>query len=310
MPLRLCIVLLNAIAASGSVAQQPIASLFARESSSGIEIDCDDPFAEKELSRFKKQALQSVSLSSGYMADLDGSGLSSGYFDASVGSGIPLGSFDNLIGVKPRFRIDWIDAHPMIDVPDELYQFELQFFYRKPIHDRLSAMAIVSPSIRSDLTTEHNAFRVFALGLFNWEYIADRLVISAGAVYLGRADVPVLPALGLTWTPNLKTRMELRFPTSKVSYRLAKDGGHSETWAHLSAGLGGNTWAVTRQSSATDELSLRDFRIAVGIEKLLDGGGGWFAETGFAFGRRIEYESDQSEVNLDDGWLLQAGWRY
>tara|TARA_R110002049_G_scaffold2750_2_gene21503 strand:+ start:307404 stop:308366 length:963 start_codon:yes stop_codon:yes gene_type:complete len=271
---------------------------------------CDESLQEQPLSRFKKQALQSISVSSGGLLNMGNGGLSSMYLDASIGSGIPLGSFDNIIGVRPRVRTDWIDAAPGIDIPDELYQFELQFFYRRPIHDRLSLMAIVSPAIRSDLTTSNDAFRIFALGLLNWECVRDRLTVSVGAVYLGRADLPVLPALGLSWSPNRRTKLDLRFPSSKLAYRLAKDGGRSEVWSYLSGGLGGNTWAVTRQSSATDELSLRDIRLALGAEKLLDGGGGWFAETGFAFARRIEYESDDSEVQLDDAFMVQAGWRY
>jgi len=31
---------------------------------------------------------------------------------------------------------------------------------------------------------------------------------------------------------------------------------------------------------------------------------------GFAFNRRIEYESTKTEVSLSDGLLLQTGWRY
>lgn len=269
-----------------------------------------DSADEIELSRFKRQALQSVSISGGYIGDLGDSLLSSSFLDLSIGSGIPLGSFDNIIGVKPRFRIDWVDAAPNIDVPSELYQFELQFFYRRPIHDRLSVMVIFSPSIRSDLTTSKNAFRVFALGLLNWECIPDRLTLSGGAVYLGRADLPVLPAIGVSWTPDRWTKIDLRFPVTRISRRLAKDGGRSELWAYLSAGIGGNTWAVTRESSLRDELSLRDIRLTFGIEKLLNGGGGWFAEAGYAMGRKIEYEIDNQEIELDDALLLRGGWSY
>jgi len=265
---------------------------------------------EMELNRFKKQALQSISVSAGAIADANGSELNSSFLDVSIGTGIPLGSFDNILGVKPRFQIDWIDAEPTIDIPSELYQFEVQFFYRRPIRDRVSTMAIFSPSIRSDLTTSDNAFRVFALALLNWECIPDRLTLSGGAVYLGRADIPVLPAVGLTWAPNYRTQLELRFPTSRLAYRLAKNGQQSEKWAYLSAGIGGNTWAVTRESTLTDELSLRDLRCTFGIEKQIDGGGGWFIESGFAFNRRIEYESDESAIQLGDGLVLQAGWRY
>ena len=127
---------------------------------------------------------------------------------------------------------------------------------------------------------------------------------------MGRADLPVLPAVGLSWTPRRTTRLDLRFPESRLSQRLFRDGDQSETWSYVSLGLGGNTWAVTRNSGLHDELSLRDIRLIVGVDHLIQGGGGWFAEFGYAFARRIEYEATDSEVPLSDGVLLQAGWRY
>ena len=275
-----------------------------------LEIRPLNSFGEVELRRFKRQPLQSVSITGGGLLDLGDSGLSGSYADFAIGSGVPLGSFENILGVKPRVRIDWLDAPLSLDVPSELYQFELQFFYRRPICERLSAMAIFSPSIRSDLTTDERAFRVFALALVNWDYIPDRLLLSGGAVFLGRADLPVLPAVGVTWTPTATTQLDLQFPNSRLSHRLAKAGGDSETWMFLSAGLGGNTWAVTRQSGQVDELSLRDYRFTAGLEKRLDGGGGWFVESGIAVGRSVEYERNQTERRVDGALLIQAGWRY
>lgn len=120
------------------------------------------------------------------------------------------------------------------------------FFYRRKIRERLSCFAIVSPSIRSDLSTDEDALRLFALALLRWECLPHRRTVSAGAVSLGRADLPVLPALGLSWTPSTRSRLDLQFPRSRWLCRLAKNGGDSEIWSYLSAGLGGNTWAVTR----------------------------------------------------------------
>jgi len=171
-------------------------------------------------------------------------------------------------------------------------------------------LAICSPAIRSDLSTSDRAFRVFALGLLNWERIPDRLTLSAGAVVLGRADLPVLPAMGALWKPSRKIRLDLRFPRTQLSYRLTKRGGESETWAYLSGGLGGNTWAVTRESGRSDELSLRDYRLMAGWERLVDGGGGCFAEIGLALARRLEYERDETEIDLENAAIIQAGWRY
>ena len=266
--------------------------------------------AEQPISRFRKQAVQNISVSGGWLGATNGNDLSSSFFETSIGLGVPLGSFDSILGVTPSFRADFIDAAPSIDVPSELFETGVNFFYRRPINDRLSAMAIVRPSVRSDFTTSKEAFRIFGLGLLTWECRPDVLSLSFGAVYLDRADLPLLPAVGLTWTPKPTTKLDLRFPESKLAWRLAKDGSESETWSYVTAGLGGNTWAVTRADGQTDELSLRDIRLMFGIDHVTNGGGGWFAEFGYAFKRRIEYESTQTEIDLSDGVLLQAGWRY
>lgn len=269
-----------------------------------------DTSHEQPVSRFKRQAIQKVSLSGGWLVSTGGTDLNTSHLQASVGLGVPLGSFENILGVTPSFRVDWLDASPALDVPQELFEAGVNLFFRRPLNESWSLMAIARPSMRSDFTTSDNAFRLFGLALLNWEHTPDYLTLSFGTVYLDRADLPILPAVGLTWTPRTTTRLELRFPESRIAHRLAKNGCESETWAYISAGIGGNTWAVTRASGLSDELSIRDVRLRFGLEKIIDGGGGWFCEAGWAFARRIEYEQSGTELELDDGVLLQAGWSY
>lgn len=266
---------------------------------------------EEPVNRFRKQALQTVTVSGGYLAS-PSADLNQSFVEASVKLGVPLGNFDNILGVTPSFRTDFLDPDSGLgtDVPRELFETGVTFFYRRPLTEQLSVMGIFRPSIRSDFTTSQNAFRLFGLGLVNWECAPDKLTISAGAVFLDRADLPLLPAVGLTWTPQPTLKADFQFPTSRLSLRIARDGSQSETWSYLSAGIGGNTWAVTRASGRADELTLRDIRLVLGVDHLTDGGGGWFAEIGYLFNRQIEYEIDQSQLGLDDGILVQAGWRY
>lgn len=289
--------------------------------------------AERPVIRFKKQAIQKVTFASGWLGATEGNDLSSSYLETSISVGIPVGlirrklSGENeqpfvaepvtadvgkpeILSITPAFRVDFIDAAQGIDVPAELYETGVSFFYLKPISDRFSAMLIVRPSVRSDFTTSDHALRLFGLGLFTWDCVPDELSLSLGAVYLDRADLPLLPAVGLTWMPQKTTRLELQFPQSRLAWRLAKDGAASETWTYFSAGIGGNTWAVTRADGQTDALSLGDIRLLLGLDHIVDGGGGWFAEFGYAFNRHIEYQSTQTKINLSDGILLQAGWRY
>ena len=268
-----------------------------------------DP-AEAPLQRFKKGAIQKATIAAGTVQSFESGGISSSFYEVSLETGIPLGSFDNILGVTPQFRTDFISAAPDVDAPAELFQVGVSFFYRRKFNERWSAMGIVGPSIRSDFTTSENAFRVFGLGLLTWQAVPDRLALSFGAVYLGRADLPVLPAVGLQWTPNVRTKLDLRFPESRLAWRLAKDGANSETWAYVSAGLGGNTWAVTRNDGTNDELSLREIRLLVGAEHLLHGGGRLFFETGLAVNRRLEYEAAEFEQTFGNAMVIQGGWSY
>lgn len=289
--------------------------------------------SELPIRRFKKQAIQKVTATGGWLIATDDNDLSSSHLETSLGIGIPLGlvkrkvfgasdgtsgtgtaaaqaDVPEILSITPSFRVDFIDAVEGLDVPAELYETGVSFFYRTAINDRLSAMAIVRPGVRSDFSTGDKAFRLFGLGLLIWDCVPDELSLSFGAVYLDRADLPLLPAVGLTWSPQPTTRLELQFPQSRLAWRLARDGAVSETWTYLAAGIGGNTWAVTRANGETDELSLGDIRLVVGLDHIIDGGGGWFAEFGYSFNRHLEYQSTQTTIDLSDGIFLQAGWRY
>jgi hypothetical protein len=278
------------------------------ELSSPLEEVSFDP--EAEVPRFKQQALQRVGVQGGTLIPTAGGDLGTSFLEASVRTGVPLGNFQNILGITPSFRVDWLNSQLAIDTPSELYETGLEFFHLRPLGERWKLMAIFRPAIRSDFTTDDKALRLFGLGLLIYEWVPDEWSLSLGAVYLDRADLKVLPAVGLVWTPRPESRFELTFPRSRLAQRIQKNGAASETWAYLSAGIGGNTWAVTRASGETDELSLRDIRLVTGVEKIVAGGGGWFVEAGYAFDRRLEYEASGTEVSLSDGVLLQAGWAY
>lgn len=270
-----------------------------------------DESNEIELPKFKKQALQKLSFSGGWLGATNNNDLSSSYASTGVTFGMPLGSMDNLLAVTPSFRCDWIDASSAIEVPSQLYDVSLDLFHTRKINDRWKMLAMVRPSHRSDFRTSTNAVRVFGLGVFIWDYVPEKLAVSMGAVYLGRSDITALPVLGLTWTPNKENRFEFQFPRTRALHRLRKNGAVSELWSYMTVGIGGNTWAVKRTSGASDEVSLRDIRITAGIERIVAGGGGFFLETGLALDRSIEYLSNEnSRVSLSNGVLFSAGWTY
>ncbi|MCG8651898.1 MAG: hypothetical protein MI861_18810, partial [Pirellulales bacterium] len=104
--------------------------------------------------------------------------------------------------------------------------------------------------------------------------------------------------------------VDAMLPRPRIAQRLWKQGGQAEGWAYLGGTLGGNTWAVSRDSGQSDELTLRDFRVFAGYEVIRKGNRGWYFEGGYAFDRSLEYENPALDLSLDDAFFLQADWRF
>jgi len=276
--------------------------------SEGDATDCvPDDLCDIPLVRFRETCYQGSQASYGWLGDDPDTGLAIRTLDTSANFAVPLGSMDHLITFSPFFRADVLDGTAALDLPDSLYEAGVKSFWRRPINDRLATIVVFTPSVRSDFQTSDGAFRLFGTGLLMWKWIPKKVVLSGGAIYTGRADFPVLPAMGLLWTPTPYWRMDLQFPSPRLSYRIGKDGAHSETWLYLAGVFGGNTWAVTRASGLADELTIRDLRLVTGIEHLLTKNRGVFLETGWVFNRSVEYTTVPLMQDLDSTYMLRAG---
>jgi len=266
---------------------------------------------EIPIERFRKSFYQGAELAAGYLSDSgnQAGGLDLTYQEARASFGIPLGSLDNLLALSPYLRTDQLHGPRTIDAPETLYDTGVTLFNRKQWSDRFSHTLMLTPSVRSDFRTSKNAFRLFGLALWNWQKHPD-LSLSLGAVYLGRSDLPPLPAFGFSWTPKPTWRLDAVMPRPRLSHRLWKDGGNAEGWVYIGGTLGGNTWAVRRNNGSDDELTISDLRLLFGYEEIRRGNRGLFAEAGYSFNRSIEYEASEEEVDLDDGLFIQAGWKF
>jgi hypothetical protein len=134
--------------------------------------------------------------------------------------------------------------------------------------------------------------------------------LSLGVVYFDRDDVPLLPAFGATWTPTPQWKIDATMPRPRIAHRLWKNCDQAEGWAYIAGTMGGNTWAVKRDSGLSDDLSIRDFRLLFGYEVVRQGNRGLFIEGGYVFGRTIEYESQIGDTDLDDALMVAAGWKF
>lgn len=262
---------------------------------------------EIPLSRFRKSFFQGAYASYGTISDDPDSGIMVRTLETNGTFAIPLGSMENVITFTPYIRADLLEAAAVFDVPDSLFDTGVKMFWRRPINERLGSMLLVTPSVRSDFTTSDSAFRLFGLALLTWQWVPDTLSISGGAVYTGRDDYPVLPAMGLLWTPTPEWKFDAQFPSPRISHRLSRAAGKSETWAYLAGVFGGNTWAVTRAGGVSDELTLSDLRLVTGIEYMQSENRGVYAEIGYVFNRSLEYENIPLQQDLDSAVMMRAG---
>ncbi len=265
-------------------------------------LDCEAP-----LSRFRRGCFQGAAVSTAFINDNATTGLGVTSTDLSASFAIPLGSFENVIVATPFLRSDFLTPAPALDLPRELFETGARFFWRRPLNEDLSLMAIVTPAMRTDFENTDNAFRIFGLGLLIWQAVPETLSLSGGLVHTGRDDFPVLPAAGLLWTPTREWKFDIQFPSPRVSYRIDKNGSRSETWTYISGVFGGNTWSVQRPSGAADELTLRDYRLLAGFEHLLGDNRSVFVEGGFVFGRAVEFESNPDSTDLDSTGIIRCG---
>ncbi|KAA1262168.1 hypothetical protein LF1_47300 [Rubripirellula obstinata] len=276
-----------------------------------------DQMAEIPIQRFRKSFYQGAEVLGGHLFDTGSKlgGLDMTFEEARVSFGVPLGSLENILGLRPYFRATHLNGPSIsisgndLDVPETLYETGVTFLNQKTWTEKISTTIIVSPAVRSDLTTSEGAIRIFGLGLLNYQ-CSDVWKVSVGAVYLDREDVSLLPAIGFTWTPSPDLKFDGMIPRPRLSKRLWKQGGEAEGWVYLGAGFGGNSWAVSRDNGRKDQLTIRDYRLMAGYEVIRAGNRGLFIETGYAFGRSLEYVSEDLERDLDDGVFIQASWRF
>ena len=260
--------------------------------------------------RYRQGFLQRLRFSGGWIdrAGEDDLGISN--LKTSLTVAIPLGSFENLLLITPGFEADSLNGPTQVDAPTLLYDVGVDFMWRKQFNDRWGIMVAVRPAVASDFQTNQDSFRVTGRALATWQWLPERLALLFGIVYLDRNDLPILPGVGLIWTPNPDWRIDLIFPRPKLARRLMFLPRQREDWVYLGGSLGGRTWAVERLSGGADQLTLRDYRLSLGWERILDGGSGLFTEVGYVFGRELEYEDVPLTRSFEDAIMLRGGVTY
>ncbi len=207
---------------------------------------------------------------------------------------------------SPKYQMTFLNGPQRTDVPNTLHQAAVSFMGMLPVSKRWIGQVIVAPGINSDYQNlSSEAWRTTGAGMLIF-MPSPEVQWMFGVVYLNRDDVKLLPAVGLNWSPNERTKWELTFPRPRYLRQLSCNE-NSERWGYLAAEFGGGTWAVERADGTNDLLTLRDYRLLIGSEIRYQEQRSLFWEGGLVIGREINYASQQGDFSQSPTIFLRGG---
>jgi hypothetical protein len=219
----------------------------------------------------------------------------------------PWPSLERPLIVTPGFNTRFLEAPDFAGIPGTVYDAYLQAMWLPQWSDHWGGIFAVNTGVYSDFNkVTDESLRVSGRALLRWDMYPDELQWVFGIVYLNRNDVRILPAVGLIWSPEDHIRHELIFPRPRTAWRLGFEPGQWEDWFYLAGEFGGDTWLVERHGEL-DQMTMRDYRLMMGVERKRDGGGGMRAEVGYVFSRRVEFERSGYDYRPDDTVMLRLG---
>jgi len=242
----------------------------------------------------------------------DGLGLTT--LDTSLTIGLPAPTVNSPLLLTPGFGTTLVDEAPGPadpGLPAQLYESWLQARWLRKVGSRLGIDLAVAPGWYSDFANDTaEALRVTGHGFGAWE-ARDDLTVVAGAIYLDRYDVNLLPAGGLLWTPADDRRFEIIFPRPRLAWRVS-ESPRAAQWVYLAGEFGGNQWAVRRDDGSDDIVVYHDYRLLAGWERRPAGlGANWRLEAGWVTGRLVEYYvTDTADRRPADTFVIRAGAWY
>lgn len=228
--------------------------------------------------------------------------------DVSASFALPFPTRNHPLILTPGFRHRNWEPPGSWMLPNKLYDASFNVMWLPKWDEQWGAILGVAPGIYSDYNTSDDNIRVTGRALVKYRYIPSILDLYAGVVYLDRDDYNLLPAVGAIWTPTADWRWELIFPQPKIARRIGFVPEQFEEWVYLAGQFGGGTWAIQRQG-ITQQLTYRDLKLMVGLERKMNGGAGYRLEAGYVFARKFELDTNET-FDPDDTVMIRANWTY
>lgn len=228
---------------------------------------------------------------------------------------IPVGgSLETPLLITPGFAFNWFngpEAAPGAavrgpDMPPRTYDAYVDFAW----HPKWTPEFGAELGFRTGVWTDFEEFsgdslRFLGRGL-GVVSLSPQFEVLAGAVYLDRLRVKMLPAGGVRWRPSPDWDLYLVFPNPKIRRRWFSSGS-ADWWWYVAGEYGGGSWTAQR-ADIGDRIDYNDLRAVLGVEWQTPTQATGHLEVGYAFDRELLFDSQlPPRAKLDDAVMFRAG---
>ena len=208
-----------------------------------------------------------------------------------------------------NYSDETLDAPDSARLPDSLRSVAVSMGVDYRTTDRLTLGGRISPGLSSDFKAVSGR-DVRVPVAFHAQYRASaELTYLGGLAYTGgNRTLPVMPMLGVLYTPSERWTFALGMPRTGVIYRPYRG-----MELHLGAESGRGEYHLHDASLGSDVISYRDYRGVAGVETALCSFLKLGIAGGYAFDRKfVFYDGNRADVSLDNAPFakveVKAAW--
>lgn len=225
--------------------------------------------------------------------------------------------------VSPGFGLHlwsgpWLATGPARFFPSKAYSAFLDLGWKSDPNTRFGVEASGRIGVFTDFEhIQQDSLRPKGLLLLRYN-LTPTVALKAGVDYINRADIKLLPAGGIVWTPNTQTKFDIYFPQPKFASYLTTLGNW-DLWWYITGEYGGGVWTLRHDGDLdpgpgvlTDALTdINDLRVAIGLDLGPPNAGGVgqrgvFIEIGYVWNREIVIAGVGAQ-SLEDTFMLRGG---
>lgn len=269
---------------------------------------------DPDMPRDARQGLfQKLSVNATWLSPDQSAGLGMTDLEARCTLGLPAPTREWPMLVSPGFVMHWLDVPPGVDLPNRVYDANVQFRWLPRINEHVLLNVAVTPGVYRDFDRETTHGLRTTVDVAGVWISSPQSKFVLGVSYRDRLDANWIPIAGWLWRPTPEWRLDLLFPEPKVSRRVywfRPWGDSTEDWLYMAGEWADSVWAFTRADGSADRFAYRDLRLLVGFQRDALGGVDWRIEAGYVFSRQIRTQSGLGEFDPSGAALLRAGIQY